>query len=166
MKSLICVLFSLSLLTGGFGQEAKNNSLPQVIENFQGTWIGEGKSPDGDPFKSELVFAWTLNDNFIQVTNSITANGRKEKYATTYYAWQPVLKQIVFWSLDKDGTINEGLAELAESTLKHEWRSFSKGGEIQDWRSKLEKTSADSFTFSLLDERNQEMFSIYYKRKK
>lgn len=162
---IFSALMALQLTASQTRGQSKENILPRVARLFIGSWEGSGKSPDGDPFKSELIFGWTLGRNFIEVTNMIEANGKREKFATTFYGWQPVLGHLVFWSFDKEGTINEGQAALDSTTLKHEWRSFSKGGEIRDWRSKLSYLNENNLRFVVLTEENQEMFSVEYKRK-
>ncbi len=158
------MIISFAAVQESQAQPGKTNSLPQVAERFLGTWIGKGAPSDGTQFTSKLIFKWTLNENFLEVQNMINANGIEEQYATTYYGWQPVMGQIVFWSFDKNGTINEGLAELEGDNLKHEWRSFSKGGEIRDWRSMLMHHDNENLTFTVLDGRNEVMSSIKYSR--
>jgi hypothetical protein len=60
---------------------------------------------------------------------------------------------MVFWSFDKDGAINEGIAEWDGAALKHEWRSFSAQGEIGDWRSELQ-LNTNEITFVMYDGKN------------
>ncbi len=160
--SLLCLILAPYTMA----QPGTPNTLPKVAEAFLGTWVGEGENPDGEPFKSELSFAWILNQNFLEVKNEINADGKSQQYARTFYGWQPVLGQLVFWSFDRDGAINEGVAELSDNTLKHQWRSFSKGGEIREWRSTLTRHAPDSLTFKVFDSREQELFSVDYARQK
>lgn len=144
----------------------QNESLPQIVERFGGSWIGEGVAPGGETFTSKLVFQWTLNRNFIKVANHIHADGPEELFAVTFYGWQPVLRQVVFWSFDQSGAINEGVAELNGNELRHEWRSFEKNGEIKDWRSTLNREGEDTLTFTITDEKSKETYTVEYRRQK
>lgn len=144
----------------------RSNSLDQIVEKFGGTWIGKGASPQGGEFTSKLIFQWTLNRNFIKVENLVQSNGPQELFALTIYGWQPVLRQVVFWSFDNSGAINEGIAEISENTLRHEWRSFEKNGEIKDWQSTVTRHSADSLTFTITDVQRKETYKIEYERDK
>jgi len=161
----ITVVIALLLSLQAKAQSNKTNTLPQLAKMFSGQWIGEGSQPEGGTFSSYLDFSLTLGDNFLEVQNRVESDGRKEHYATTYYAWHPVIGQLVFWALDKNGTINEGQAAIDKNSLKHEWRSFSKGGEIRDWRSSMTLDSPNRFTFTLMDGQGDVMVNIEYKRK-
>ncbi|MFQ5651404.1 MAG: hypothetical protein ACE5IY_15820 [bacterium] len=147
-------------------QPGKSSTLPQIANLFIGTWVGHGTTPDGEPFVSELSFKWTLNKSFLEVNNQVKRNGKSQRFAFTLYGWQPVLGQLVFWSFDEDGTINEGLAELAGNTLKHQWRSFSQNGEIREWRSTLTLEEKNKVTFTMLDNRDNVLNAIVYRREK
>lgn len=155
----------LILSTTTLSAQSDSSAVNQLADVFLGKWVGEGENPDGDKFVSTLNFKWALGKHFVEVENQVTANGKPQDFARTFYGWQPVLQQLVFWSFDRNGTINEGVAELEGATLKHEWRSFTSGGEITDWRSSLTK-NGDRLTFALFDDRGQETFSIEYKKTK
>ena len=147
-------------------QKESVSALQQISGNFLGSWSGEGTAPDGQKFQSKLNFVWTLDKNFIKVENLIKSGDETSLFALTFYGWQPVLKQIVFWSFDRDGTINEGVANLDGNSLNHEWRSFSQNGEINEWRSTLTKNDSVSISFTITDVQSGESFSVHYKRKK
>ena len=166
-KSSILIL--VWILSGFFAQsnaQQKENALPSVAEKFIGEWRGVGTTADGETFHSDLIFTWTLNRHFLKVENVIQSGGKPQLFATTYYGWQPVLKQIQFWSFDRDGTINEGAAKFDGKTLSHEWRSFSPNGEITDWRSSLELQSKQQLVFTLSDGNRLDGNTVVYKRKK
>ena len=140
--------------------------LQQLADLYVGKWQGKGKTPDNIEFDSNLVFEWTLNDNFLVVKNDVTAAGKNELAAVTYYGWQPVLRQIIFWSFDKDGNFGEGVAALEENSLKHSWRSFSSNGEIRDWESTLTRLGTTELLFSIQDNQSLETYMITYKKAK
>ena len=164
----LCLALLLLVCTiPGAAQSKKSNTLPELAKMFLGDWQGTGETPDGESFVSTLNFRWTLDNNFIEVKNYIQNDSReKHLFAATTYGWQPVLSQIVFWSFDRDGTIHEGAAELDGAQLKHEWRAFSKGGEIQDWRSILTRQDDSHVTFKVIDNHGVELVEIKYQRKK
>jgi|GEM_PF-2409603 len=152
-----------SSIPDAHSQSGSRNTLPKVAEMFLGKWQGEGKTEESN-FTSELSFAWTLDKNFLEVENYVDADGKREKFAVTLYGWQPVLGKLVFWSFDRDGTINEGVAEIKQNELRHQWRAFSKEGEIRERQSSLSLQDADHLIFRLDDSRGMEVFSISYKR--
>ncbi len=162
---LAAVSFSFGSIPSAHAQPLQANTLPRLAELFLGTWAGKGVTPDGAKFKSKLSFSWALDKNFVEVRNEIEVAGKRELFALTVYGWQPVLNQLVFWSFDKDGTINEGAAEIEGQSLKHEWRSFRKGGAISSQRSLLTRDGPKQLTFSILDGSNEVISSIKYKRK-
>lgn len=150
-KYLLGQTFLLILCTGlvsGLAQE-KERSLDSVAGVLLGTWRGEGQGPGGEIFTSELQFSWTLNKQFLKAENTIETGGKKMLFATTYYGWQPVMKKIVFWSFDRQGTINEGTAIFDGKTLTHQWRSFSQNGAIKDWRSTLTAEGKKQLLFTI-----------------
>ena len=163
--SLIFLFLFMAVNAGLKAQPNPKSTLPEVAELFNGQWEGKGKTPEGEEFNSQLIFNWTLDKNFIEVKNIINTIGKPEQFALTIYGWQPVLGKLAFWSFDKHGTINEGLAELDGTILKHEWRSFGQSGEILDWRSTLEKTGVETFIFTVFDNRNFELMSVKYFKK-
>jgi len=144
----------------------KESSLPKLAAAFLGKWQAEGTDADGGKFVSYLNFQWTLDRNFLKVENTINAGGKPFLFATTYYGWQPVMKQIVFWSFDRDGTINEGTATFTDNLLSHQWRSFSQNGEIKDWQSWLKRTSKDEIVFTISDGKRVDGNTVTYKRQK
>lgn len=146
-------------------QPGTTSTLPQTADLFAGKWLGQGTTPSGEKFKSELSFRSTLDNHFLEVSNKVDDGNQNRQFALTIYGWQPVLGKLVFWSFDRDGTINEGLATLTGKTLTHEWRSFSKGGEIREWRSTLRRTGEEKLHFTLMDGSGQEISSIEYRRK-
>ncbi len=150
----------------GFSQPEKTNSLPEVTRLFTGTWAASGTADDGAKFESRLVFKPVLDKKFLEVRNFIIVDGIEQEFAITTYGWQPVLGHMVFWAFDKDGTINEGIAELSGSILKHEWRSFSANGEIGDWRSELQ-LNQNELTFVMYDGKNTGVVlnKLTYKKK-
>lgn len=168
--SLPVLIFSIAILNlvlvdSLFAQPGRSSTLPQVADIFLGKWIGQGTTPDGDKFTSQLIFEWTLNKNFIEVKNLVNSGGEPNLFALTLYGWQPVLGKLVFWSFDNEGTINEGLAELTENTIKHEWRAFRSNGEIRDWRSTLTRQDENNLTFTVRNG-DVELYSINYKRQR
>ncbi|MFQ5709221.1 MAG: hypothetical protein ACE5HO_17325 [bacterium] len=168
-RKVLSLLILLSSTGFALAQSTEANQLHRIMDLFGGTWVGEGTATDGGKFKTELKFEWTLNKRFIKVTNFITANKKSQLYAETTYGWQPVLRQIVFWSFDNDGNINEGVATLDESTLHHEWRSFSGNGQIKDWQSRMVRVRPGFAAFTLLEPRAEgwvESLTIKYRRKK
>ncbi len=161
----LLLLLILTFSRPVFSQSEKTNSLPEVIKLFTGAWVASGASDNGTQFESRLVFKSVLNKNFLEVKNHITIDGDKQEFAITTYGWQPVLGHLVFWAFDKDGTINEGMAELSGSVLKHEWRSFSANGEIGDWRSELQLNKSE-LTFVMYDGKNTQIVlnKLTYKK--
>ncbi len=166
---LLCcaLLFGLQslMVTTAAAQPGSKNSLPEVAAMFLGTWHGTGKTPDGEAFSSELIFTWTLDQNFIQVENYVRNDSGRKRFALTFYGWQPVLGKVVFWSFDRDGTINEGFAEMGPEGLTHRWRSFRKGGEIVEWGSTMNKQDEQHIIFRQIDNRGAEVFSVTYKKR-
>ncbi len=162
-NSLKILLTTIVLFTANenLAAQINNNSLEQIADTFLGKWVGEVKGPNDEIVTSELVFEWTLNKKFIKVTNLV--GQKKSLFALTFYGRQPVLNQIVFWSFDNEGTINEGIAEFKDNSLKHEWRSFGSNGEIKDWRSSLTRHDENSATFTL---QGEAWFTVSYKRLK
>jgi len=165
MAAVAALCFVIALISDAHGQPGTQSTLPDVASMFMGKWQGEGKNAEG-PFLSDLTFAWTLDRNFIEVANYIVANDKREKFAITFYGWQPVLGQLVFWAFDKDGTINEGVAEIKENELRHQWRAFRREGEIREMRSSLALQDKDHLVFRLDDNRGMEIFSMTYTRVK
>ena len=162
-NSLKTLLTTIVIFTANenLAAQINNNSLEQIADTFLGKWVGEVKGPNDEIVTSELVFEWTLNKKFINVTNLL--GQKKSLFALTFYGRQPVLNQIVFWSFDNEGTINEGIAEFKDNSLKHEWRSFGSSGEIKDWRSTLTRHDENSATFTL---QGEGWFTVSYKRLK
>jgi len=168
-------ILSISMLTGLiflvhndflFAQNEGKDALDQLAQHYLGKWNGEGTTPDDIKFKSNLNFEWTLNEHFLIVKNDVSISGTSELAAVTYYGWQPVLKQITFWSFDKDGTFGEGVATLEDNTLKHNWRSFSSNGEIKDWESSLTLVGSTELVFAIQDNKSLETYMITYKKTK
>ncbi|MFQ5674942.1 MAG: hypothetical protein ACE5G1_03525, partial [bacterium] len=87
-------------------QTKDRKALDQIADAFLGRWVGKVTAEDGGKVITELSFAWTLHNKFLKVISTVTASGQKSLFAETIYGWQPVLKQIVFWSFDNTGTIN------------------------------------------------------------
>jgi len=169
LRTLILSILAIVLAPSVRGQQINpdaTSTLPQVAEAFLGTWVGTSDTGEGGKVTSELQFQWTLGDNFLQVRNTVQGEGPQELYAMTLYGWQPVMGRLVFWAFDKDGTINEGMAELEAGILKHQWRSFSRNGEIRDWRSTLEKLDQNRIVFTVFDSRDTALYSIEYRRRK
>ncbi len=165
LSLFLSTLFVLAAAGPGMTQPGKTSTMPELGQAFLGEWVGTGTTPDGESFTSSLSFRWILDDNFLEVTNHVQNQNRKRHhFASTTYAWQPVLGKLVFWSFDRDGTINEGIAELDGQELRHEWRSFSKGGEILDWRSVLTKQDDSHATFRVIDSHGVELVAIKYRR--
>ncbi len=162
-NSLKILLPIFAIFTAGedLAAQPNNNSLDQIADTFLGKWVGEVKGPNNEVVTSELIFEWTLNKKFIKVTNLL--GQKKSLFALTFYGRQPVLNRIVFWSFDNEGTINEGIAEFKDNALKHEWRSFSSNGEINDWRSNLTRHDENSATFTIQGEAS---YTVRYKRLK
>lgn len=146
-------------------QPGSQNTLPLVADLFLGSWAATSTTESGKKVASELTFRWTLDKNFLEVRNSIDGDGESGLYALTVYGWQPVLGKVVFWTFDKDGTILEGMAQLETGAVTHQWRSFTKAGEIRDGKSKLERIAEDKIAFTMFDRNGSEMFSLEYKRK-
>lgn len=163
---LPAVILALALTAPAAAQPGRPSTLPQVADLFVGAWLGHGMTPASEKFTSELNFSWTLDKNFIEVRNKIDDGKESRQFALTIYGWQPVLGKVVFWSFDRDGTINEGLATLEGTTLTHEWRSFSKGGEIRDWRSTLDRFEENRLRFTLMEKSGQVIYAIEYKKQK
>ncbi|RMF62176.1 MAG: hypothetical protein D6743_12545 [Calditrichaeota bacterium] len=161
----VCLLLCCSSVGLSRAQAKRQNDLAKIAQSFLGKWVGKGNLPSGETFVSELIFEWTLNKNFIKVTNNVSAGQHSGLFATTFYGWQPVLQQVVFWSFDSEGTINEGAARFEGNELKHEWRSFGQNGEIRDWRSTLAKNDANTLTFTVTESGSQPV-TVVYKRKK
>lgn len=167
-SGLLMILLSLvraNVLTAQYNEAA---SLNEIMKLFEGTWTGQGKAEDGANFKSKLTFEWTLDRNFIRVNNVLTTGGESQLFAETIYGWQPVFKRVVFWSFDRDGNINEGSATLEGGVLQHEWRSFTRSGEIRDWKSEWSSDGHNTATFTLFEPKEGEWeksFTMTYSRK-
>ncbi len=166
-RTLLVFATLIGLLTNSStnAQPGTSSTLPQVADLFLGNWAGTSTTASGENVASELTFRWTLDRNFLEVRNSVTSEGKLELFALTVYGWQPVLGKLVFWAFDKDGTINEGVAELETEALNHQWRSFSKAGEIRDWTSTLERIGKGRIAFTVFDRGGAELFSLEYKKK-
>ncbi len=158
---ILLTIFIIITASEDLAAQTNNPSLDQIADTFLGKWVAEVKGPNNKVVTSELVFEWTLNKKFIKVTNLL--GQKKSLFALTFYGRQPVLNQIVFWSFDNEGTINEGIAEFKDNSLKHEWRSFGSSGEIKDWRSTLTRHDENSATFTL---QGEGWFTVSYKRLK
>ncbi len=158
---ILLTTFVISTAIEDLAAQTNNNSLDQIAATFLGKWVGEVKGPNNEIVTSELVFEWTLNKKFIKVTNLL--GQKKSLFALIFYGRQPVLNHIVFWSFDNEGTINEGIAEFKDNSLKHEWRSFGSNGAIKDWRSNLTRHDENTATFTIQGEVS---VSVKYKRLK
>lgn len=170
MKIRTCFVLLVMLLFVGSGdlpaQETSANALDQIAGKFLGIWIGYGVSPEGEKYTSKLSFEWTLDKKFIKMNNFLTTSGPPELFALTIYGWQPVLKNIVFWAFDSNGTINEGAVKIEDNTLTHQWRAFSRNGEIKDLRSKMTLSQDDEIIFTLFEGNAPNPFTLTYKREK
>ena len=165
MKRLLILIFMLAMFhTGSFAQSEGREALEAIAGLCLGKWHGEGKTPDDIKFQSTLIFEWTLDHNFLLAENEVSAAGKSKLAAITYYGWQPVLRQITFWSFDKDGTFGEGAATLSDNILTHSWRSFSSNGEIKDWESSLTRVGSNELVFAVQDRQSLETFMITYKK--
>ena len=158
---ILSTIFVIFVATEDLAAQTNNKSLDEIADTFLGIWVGEVKGPNNEVVTSELIFEWTLNKKFIRVTNLL--GQKKNLFALTFYGRHPVLNQIVFWSFDNEGTINEGIAEFKENSLKHQWRSFGGNGEIKDWRSNLTRRDENSASFTIQGEAT---FTVSYKRLK
>lgn len=164
--SLILVLFVSHRATAqDDGLKDGRTELQTMSRLFEGIWLGKGETGDGSIFESELAFERVMADRFIRVHNHIKVNGRSELAAMTIYGWQPVLKQVVFWVFDKDGTTGEGVATLSDSSVSHEWRTFGGNGEIKEWESKLVRQGS-SLQLELADMKAGQVFEVVYHKKR
>jgi len=161
LSFIVALFFSANLLSA---QTNNSNQLKEIADLFIGKWRGVGTSPNGTEFISELKFEWTLDKHFLKVENTLREKNKTTLFALTIYGRQPVLNKIVFWSFDKDGTINEGLAQLNGQTLHHEWRSFGSNGEIKEWRSKLTRQSKEELNFTIYEGSETNSYTLKYER--
>ena len=83
--------------------QTNNNSLDQIADTFLGNWVGEVKGPNDESVTYELVFEWTVNKQFIKVTNLL--GPKRILFALTFYAQQHVFNLIVRCSASKDAPI-------------------------------------------------------------
>ncbi|RMD88592.1 MAG: hypothetical protein D6813_11865 [Calditrichaeota bacterium] len=167
MHKKIIFLLLFIYFSSGLAQSERDTALQQIMKLFGGRWIGKGTSPSGEKIVSTLNFSWTLNHKFIKVKNELKRGKKNVLVAEATYGWHPVLRQVLFWSFDQDGSIHEGSAKIEGQALVHEWRAIQGNGRIQDFRSRLRLLDKNNAQLTVEEPQKQgwvTIFQIKYTR--
>lgn len=114
----------------------KKTSLPRLA-SLEGSWVAQGKG-----FSSRLTYEWALPGVLLRGRNEV----RNEAGAVVaqyegYYAWDPTLSKIIFFTVGRNGELHRGVADWRSGQLWHE--ATVSGGKIGGYRSVLEVVGSE-----------------------
>jgi len=115
MKKIIFILFLIPIFSNG-----QENPLAIFKPLEQYIWSAEGKWGDGSPFKQEISFNFSLDDNIVIVDSKGFTNTQNTTFGLRNHGirqYDKELKKIKFWEFDIFGNVTEGTVTSHEKNL-------------------------------------------------
>ena len=171
MKNLITVfsffLFSSSLFAQG------NIMLMPFEALMNATWKAEGKWKDGKPFKQEVSYSWSEDEETVNmVTKSYLDSTFTDfgKFSDAVHTWDTISNSIIFQVKDIHGNVIDGNVRTKVKTIMYEYVLENKLGMKTYMTDALIWIKPDKYMFKVGttkdDEWTEVLFETYFFKKK
>jgi hypothetical protein len=84
---------------------ADNAKEMKQVEWIVGAWSGEGEMKEAGKYTYDIDFSWTLNKNFLKVTETLKTREAMMWHSTGLLGWDTQKKQFAWFHFGFDGTI-------------------------------------------------------------
>ena len=102
--------------------------------------------PDGTQPSIIARLSWSENHQAIRISNSFNVAGKSIPYIDGLYTWNPQKKSIMFIYVDAGGTLTQGLVNIADGVLVHEFQTADSDGKIGHYRARATPQGVDAWT--------------------
>jgi hypothetical protein len=112
-----------------------------------GTWIADGKLPDGSPATVEATFEWAHHKRAVKYAIVKRSAGRVFPTIEGLCGWHPGRKTLVLWEVDQDGSLTESTVRVGGNRLSYDEVIYSINGSRLPVRAEAVRESEDRFVF-------------------
>jgi hypothetical protein len=162
MKNLLLLATIVAL---PFSLFAQGNIMLMPFEALMNaTWKGEGKWKDGKPFKQEVSYSWSDDEESVNmVTNSYLDTTFTDfgKFSDAVHTWDTITNSITFQKKDIHGNVIDGGVRTKQKTIMYEYTLENELGIKTYMTDALIWIKADKYLFKVGTMKDDEWEAIY-----
>lgn len=122
-----------------------NTETVKKLEWMIGHWSGSGEQEQFGKYTDEYTFEWTLNKNFVKVTQTVNSPDMTLWHSTGLLGWDVMKKQFLWFQFGLDGTIGwvRSKDDKVDDVVVMEGQ-LTGGGPFANFRTTFKKNGKDA----------------------